>query len=224
MSSESVLTEAEVALRLAEGLGAPVRVTILDAETRERRFRILGVLSGTDPTGLVVDCVEWVSQPISGATAAIEILVDSRLLWCHTQVSTGAGSDRDRLFARLPEKIHVSQRRRYPRVDIEVQVHLVAQSDRRVIPATMRDISAGGASMIAGAALPVGERVSVICALGSGLYLSDVQAETVRCSDQGDSTYYVAVRFVCDPQQEAMIAAWVTDRIGREQQRDDRSA
>jgi len=189
----------------------PVRVTILSPISHEQVVRMPGILSEATETEVVVD---FLSTPpdLARAQVTVEVLSGGNLHWFHsrTQRVFGVG----RLALDLPEGVHDS-RRSHPRVDLEVPVRLLTYGGRRYVTATLRDLSAGGASLQSEAELKQGERVTLIFALGSGMFLRDLEMEVVRCLPGAKGLYIIGLRFHCDSKQESELTTWVQKQLGK---------
>jgi hypothetical protein len=199
-----------------EGIGLrghPVRVTIMDEASGERRYRVSGSVRETGPEGWTVDLVDSIHALDGGTPVALEVLVQGDLLWTTTVLQASTSARASSLTLAVPGALHRGQRRVHPRVDLSLPFHIQRQPTRELIPARLRDLSAGGASFSASANLAVGERVQLILALGSGLFLQNLEAEVLRGTDASDLQQTCAVRFHCDERQEALLAGWVSRQL-----------
>lgn len=214
MHSETAANAVQNSLHvLGELCGHPVRLTVLDPSSRERVERVAGILAGVQSNGMTVDCLRPVPGLAGGAPVAVEVLVNGNLFWCHTTLQSVGGEAMDRLVLRTPASVQTLQRRRHPRVDLDVPVNLVLSRTGDAIRTTFRDLSAGGASLLTATPLSAGEPVQLVFSLGSGLFFQDLAAETVRCTDGPEGKYVVALRFKCDKVHEEALAAWVSGRL-----------
>jgi hypothetical protein len=204
--SGMVQTASDMLTQIAGMVGHPVRVTILDAHSRERVTRIPGVLVNALAGTLVVECLQPAPAGIANAPVTVELLAGTYLLWCHSTVQSAG---RDLCHLALPASVQTVQRRRHPRVDMEIPVHLLVKQGDRVFAAHLRDLSAGGASLRTEAPVAEGEDVALVFSLGSGLFFQDLRAVTVRCAGTPDGSYAIGLQFRCSPEQEAALGAWV---------------
>lgn len=201
---------------MIEGIGLagyPVRVTIIDERSGERRYRVSGSVRETGPEGWTVDLVDSIHALDRGTPVALEVLVQGDLLWTTTVLKAGTTAGAGSLTLAVPGALHRGQRRVHPRVDLSVPCHIQRQPTGELITARLRDLSAGGASFSASANLAVGERVQLILTLGSGLFLQNLEAEVLRGTADSVSQQTCAVRFHCDERQEALLVGWVSRQL-----------
>jgi c-di-GMP-binding flagellar brake protein YcgR len=151
-----------------------------------------------------------------GTRLSVEVLTNGNLLWFYTTLHSIAGAALDRLLIHAPAGVETVQRRRYPRVDLQVPVHLVLERTGQPISMAFRDLSAGGGALISKIPVAAGERVLLVFDLGSGLCFQDLGAEVVRCTDGPEGRYVVALRFVCEKDQEQALAAWVNAKLANQ--------
>jgi hypothetical protein len=213
MSDTAAVASELVLAQLMAMRGQPVRITIKDPDSQERLVRIPGLVSGGEGGVLGVECLTPpVSCPV-GTPVTAEILAQGQLFWCHTSLAApGAGRQ---LLLQLPITVQTAQRRRYPRLDLNAPVHLVMKEDGRTLSGVFQDLSAGGAALRVNESLQVGQEVRLIFALGSGLFLQDLEAEIVRCALAPDASYVVALLFHCGPEQEQALSTWVSRQLSQ---------
>lgn len=211
MARRAPETSQSVMTTLAEMCLNPVRVTMLDPITREQVMRMPGILAAVCETEVVVD---FLGTPPDRARAqvTVEVLSGGDLYWFHSHIQRAFGTGR--LAMDLPEGVH-SSRRSHPRIDLEIPVRLLSHGGRRYVTATLRDLSAGGASIRTETPLQEGDRVTLVFALGSGMFLRDLEMEVVRCLPCAAGLYVVGLRFHCDPKQEVELAAWVQKQLSK---------
>lgn len=198
--------------QLGELCGHPVRVTVMDPKSNERLNRVSGVLTAVDRAGLTVDCVQAISLMPASSPVTVEILEEGNLYFFHTSFNP-EGTGREQLRLKLPSLVQTTQRRRYPRVDLDIPVHVMVNDGSQAVAAVLRDISAGGASLRFEKPIPEYQRVNLVFHLGTGLFFQNLEAETVRCTGTVDGVYIVALRFFCQPDQEVALAAWVNRQL-----------
>ncbi len=206
MAGETALFEQFRAMQ-----GQPVRVTVLFPVTRERLTRLPGMLVAVSDGALVVDCTNlFVSIP-DQAPVTIEFLVSGKLFWCHTILVKV--DETQRLYLKLPDMLQEQQRRRYPRVDINVSVRLITHDGSINMPAILRDISAGGAYMETTQPIEPGNQVTLVFPLGTGMMFNNIEVEALRCTRLKTESFVVATRFCCSQQQQDELAAWVDRQL-----------
>lgn len=204
---------------LGDLCGMPVRLTILESDTRNRIFRAAGTLSRVKASSLTVECMRSVPAFQSDVAAAVEVMVNGSLIWFNTTLSPDtAPSHRGEVTLVLPDAVQTLQRRRHPRVDLDVPVQLVINRTGEGIQARVRDLSAGGTALRTQSPVSAGDEVTIRFPLASGMFFRDPVGVTLRCIDDADGDYSVAVQFACSPEQEARIAAWVNQRLEHEGQ------
>lgn len=201
--------------RLSDFCGMPVRVTVLDPDSKERLDRVAGVLSAVSALGLTVDCLRVTGPLLSGTPVTLEILVNGNLVWGHSVVLDQQVRGQSLLYLQAPVALETLQRRRHPRIDLEIPLHLVVPRTGETLECLLRDLSAGGAAFQTPEPLGAGESVQLVFDLGTGMFLQDLQAETVRCTDAPGGSYTVAVRFVTGHDYEEKLSAWVDKRLGQ---------
>lgn len=192
--------------------GHPVRLTILDPLSNERISRISGLLVQVENARIAVDCLSHVPGLPESAPVTLEVLHQG-LLHVGKSALCPRQDGWQRLYLEVPEALQTVHRRQHPRVDLAIPVHVVVNIGTQVLSAVLRDISAGGASLQVGQMLPAAQRVALVFELGSGLFFEDMEAETVRSVATTDGQYIVAVRFFCQADQEAALAAWVSRQL-----------
>lgn len=193
--------------------GQPVRVTLLDASSRERTARLHGVLTSIRGTGLTIECVDSVPALVEGTPMAVEAMVKGVQTWFHTSLTSTVRRAASQILLRLPEKVQTIQRRQHPRVDFDAPVHLVLKGIGQVIKGTLRDLSAGGASIRLSGPVVSGEIVQLIFNLGSGLFFENLEGEVLRCAPVPDGSMIVGLQFRCSDEQRDLLAQWVNQRL-----------
>ncbi|MFZ5817402.1 MAG: PilZ domain-containing protein [Bacillota bacterium] len=203
----------EILAHLESLRGQPVRITLLDAASRERAGRVHGVLTVVRQTGLTVECVDSVPGTPEGAPLALEAMTRGLQTWFHTNLAATARPGALQLQLALPQKVQTIQRRQFPRVDFHARVHLVVKATGRVVEGALRDLSAGGASIRLSGEVGPGEIVQLMFSLGSGLFFESLTGEILRCHRGPDGSSIVGMRFQCSAEQQALLAQWVNERL-----------
>lgn len=198
---------------LASLRGQPVRLTLLDAASRERSARLHGVLTGVSQAELTIDCVDAVPTLSEGSPLAVEAMVRGVQTWFSTHLVTAVRRSAPQLRLRVPEKVQTVQRRQHPRIDFEAPVHLVLKRTGQVVQGTLRDLSAGGASIRIPAPVVAGEVLQLVFKLGSGLFFENLEGHVLRSAPLPDGSAVVGLQFRCSQEQQALLAQWVTQRL-----------
>lgn len=199
--------------QMSELLGYPVRVTVMEPISHERQTRVAGVLAAVTAAGIVVESAGTMPLFPAEAPATVEVLHGGSLYWCHTKVQPGAAGQYRSMYLALPVEVQTTQRRRFPRVDLDMTVHVLVHDGPRVLEGAIRDISAGGAAVHLTDSLTEGQSVGLVFELGSGLYFQDLGSRVVRCTGTADGSYVVGLEFVCLAHQRAALAAWVNRQL-----------
>jgi c-di-GMP-binding flagellar brake protein YcgR len=214
LTEANATTETDQVLAHLTALrGQPVRLTLLEANSRERYARLHGVLIAVRGTELTIDCVDSVPALPEGTPVAVEAMVRGVQTWFNTHLSSKVRRSAPQLMLVLPEKLQQVQRRLHPRVDLEGPVHVVVKRTGQVIAATLRDISAGGASIRLPSAVEVGEMIQLIFNLGSGLAFENLKGEVVRCNAAADGGAIIGLMFRCSDEQRETLSQWVNQRL-----------
>jgi len=190
----------------------PIRVTILDLISQDQVVRMPGILTAVEDTEITIDVI-GLPPNLTQTKVTVEVLSGGELFWFHSRTQRIIGTGK--LALDLPQGVQNS-RRSHPRVDLEVPVRLLASGGRRCVTATLRDLSAGGASIQTETRLQQGERITLIFALGSGMFLRDLEMEVVRCHTGTQGLFVIGLRFHCDANQEAVLDLWVQKQLGNE--------
>lgn len=211
--SQSSSPEAVAVLQLLQPLGRQaVRVTVMDPTSRERVFRVAGVLVCVSTDLLSVECTHPCPTFPPEAPSTLEILTSGEILFCHTRLHP-VQEGRGRLDLVPPESIQTEQRRKYPRVDLSVPVHVVTGPSGKVLQAQLRDLSAGGAALALQSFLEPGSLVGLVFTLGSGLFFEDLEGEVLRCTPSQSGGWLVGLQFTCNDEKRDLLANWVNRRL-----------
>jgi hypothetical protein len=197
---------------LRECKGRPVRVSLFDPVYLNRLGRFPGILASTSPDALEVECMS--PPPIVGPNtpATFEVLYAGDVLWCHTWVIDRERLSTGQIWLKWPEGMQTAQRRNNARVDAHLPIHFLRDGAAPAVGLVM-DISEGGLAMQSQVPLEVGERVSLIFSLGSGLFFQDIQAVVLRTSAARNGLWVMGVRFeFVAPEQQALVTKWIRTR------------
>lgn len=191
----------------------PVRITVMDPQSRERLFRTAGVLMKVDEDLLAVECLHPTPALPILAPATLEVLSGPEILFCHTTLSQTPSLRLGRLHLVLPAAVQTEQRRRFPRVDLSVPVHVMVHRTGKALEGELRDLSAGGAAVALDEQVEVGDQIAMVFNLGSGLFFEDLEGAVVRCTPSRSDGWVAGIQFRISDKQRDLVAAFVNRQL-----------
>ncbi|HEY3363645.1 MAG TPA: PilZ domain-containing protein [Symbiobacteriaceae bacterium] len=146
-------------------------------------------------------------------SVVLEATGDLSLVQCFTSV-VSLGKE-GRLVLRTPPRIHIVQRRRFPRVDVFLGITL-RTPDRSVdpLPGQLINLSIDGAACVVTEPIAVGTLVTVnLTAIG--LQPTETQAKVVRSAPSPDHLWVIGVQFQgLIPDQQRFLGNYISDITG----------
>ncbi len=190
-------------------VGQPARLTF-DEPAHGGRKRLTGLLTAVTEASLTVETLgtdsDGLTPPIP---VALEVLVKEDLV-CYA--CTLIKQHNNTAYLSLPSKGRMEQRREFPRVDVDLPVH-VGGLALRPVAAQLQDVSAGGACVLSMIPAVPGQQLTLVFNLGSGLFLQGLDAVVVRSTPTSGGTYAIGLRLNASAEQQASLAAWVKKKL-----------
>lgn len=211
-SSAAPLTEHQIEL-VRECAGRPARVSLFVPGTAQLLARIHGGIDEVEPQrAIAIDCHGEVARVPSGCPAVVEVMVRGELILLYTTLQRADGLHA--LVLNWPQEVRTQQRRKHPRVDVELPLHFIVGGVPPTRQGMMKNLSAGGLAFTTPEPIVAESELSIAFGLGSGFYLNSIQAHVVRCTALTEGGYQVAVCFVDLPSDTfTPLKEWVQKRL-----------
>lgn len=195
---------------LAQCRGRPVRLSLFDPIYRERVGRYSGMLTDVTEDYLELELVDLNEPAAPGTLATLELTRDGQVFWCHSALALAQPAASYAVRLVWPHAVQTVQRRGAPRVEVNVPLHYVTEGSNLPGEAVMTDISKGGAAIAGKGSVAPGDSISLVFALGSGLFFQDIKARILRVSYGRSGQWTAGLQFVAlTAEQERLLADWI---------------
>lgn len=201
---------APVDLRTMQGM--PARLHFADGSSTSKMISLPCTVVKVDRSEMLLEMVTDQGLPHADTAVILEVVQTSALVQCFTLVrATGPGT---RLAVRTPGRPHITQRRRFPRVDLYVGV-TIRTPERNIepIPAQMINLSMDGAACVL--IEPIAPNAALSLDLSAiGMHPADVGATAMRCAPTPTHLWLVGIKFTgLQPEQELYLGKYISDVI-----------
>lgn len=193
--------------QLRAATGSPARVTLKDPETGITIARVPGLVRRVVVTGFILDLEIPMFSATAGQRAEVEVLSASALIRCTTVIQELESARV--LYLEIPEGLDIVQRRRHPRIDVNLEALAQEEEAGRSVPIHIMNLSVGGVGFVSAAAHPPGTTLRLHLNI-AGLNPAEIPVRVVRCELMGPEKWMVGASFqALNPAQEAKLSQYI---------------
>jgi hypothetical protein len=198
-------------------IGLPGRLTCAEGFAGSRMTHLPCTVRQVDHREIVLAMPDGVSLPRANSAVVLEVAARLALIQCFTTVRM-RGQDHT-IHLHTPARPHVVQRRRYPRVDLFLSVHIFAP-ERSItpLPAQLINLSQDGAACVIGEPLEPGMPVRIDLS-GIGLFPAEARAEVRRSTPNPAHLWVIGLQFTALlPEQQLYLEKYLAAYLKPDQE------